>query len=90
MEDSQEFSPTRPKEKKIPMEINMNSPYFKKFINNGKYLIYNGNEESTQILGRLTIRQQPISLLTIAKTQLNQIGFGVMDVKYISDRNSHK
>ena len=68
----------------------MNSPYFKKFINNGKYLIYNGNEESTQILGRLTIRQQPISSLTVAKTQLNQIGFGIMDAQYIKDRNSHK
>ena len=70
------------------MEFDMRSPYLKQFINNGKYIVYNGSEESTQLLGKVEIRKNPISFLTVCKTNMNQIGFGVIDAAYIKERNS--
>lgn len=41
-------------------------------------------------MGKLKIEQQRVSFITVAKSRRNYIGFGIMDEKYLGERNSIK
>lgn len=75
---------------KVPMPLHKGSPYLNDFIRGEDFIIFNGLNQITQLLGADPITDNFKCYLTICQTNLSQIGIGILDITYLKERNSMK